>query len=108
DGAAGRVFARAESATVPLYHLFNPTTQDSMYTRTRGARRPGYFDMGVAAHVFPARRCGGAPLYRLVKAGKGGDNHFYTANEAEREVMLAEEDFVDAGIVGYVIQGKRN
>ncbi|KAJ7252408.1 hypothetical protein B0H12DRAFT_618695 [Mycena haematopus] len=103
DGVAARVFGRQVARAVPLYHILNPATQDSFYTReipSSSASLHGYVDMGIAAYVFPKRICGGVPLFRLVK---GGDNHFYTADGEEREMMMWNEGFEDAGIVGYVI-----
>ncbi|KAJ6497384.1 hypothetical protein C8R45DRAFT_1211284 [Mycena sanguinolenta] len=99
DGVVARVFDEASPST--------PTTRDVFYTRDDplyplstppNLKLHAYVDMGAAAYVFPM--CGGVPLFRLVKEG---DNHFYTADKEEREMMLWNEGFEDAGIVGYVI-----
>ncbi|KAJ7350871.1 hypothetical protein DFH08DRAFT_958489 [Mycena albidolilacea] len=115
DGVTARVFAdQAGRATVPLYHLSNPATQDSFYfTRARdlvrGDSAPGvgYVDLGVAAHVLPRRVCGAVPFFRLLRQGGPngeGKRHFYTADVEERDQKVGDDGYVDAGIVGYVMR----
>ncbi|KAJ7645962.1 hypothetical protein DFH06DRAFT_580833 [Mycena polygramma] len=118
DAVVGRVFAAPPpgGATVALYHLYNPATQDSFYTRDVEeleqyifdvGTEAGYVDMGVALHVFPRRICGAIPVFRLFKAGLSGrGGHFYTMDREERDALLINEGYADAAIVAYALVAK--
>ncbi|KAJ6488241.1 hypothetical protein C8R47DRAFT_510992 [Mycena vitilis] len=118
DAIVGRFFATPPTggATVPLYRLYNPATQDSFYTRdveeldqyiSDVGAEAGYVDMGVALHIFPRRICGAIPVFRLFKAGLSGrGGHFYTMDTEERDALLINEGYVDAAIVGYALVAK--
>ncbi|KAJ7033471.1 hypothetical protein C8F04DRAFT_1260982 [Mycena alexandri] len=121
DGPVARVFEKRQRATVPLFHLFNPNTYDSVFTHhgpeneherahNDGAleqKHPevnwsarGYTALGIAAYIFPRRVCGGVPFFALERDGA----HFYTADQEERDDAIVNEGYTARGVVGYVVK----
>jgi hypothetical protein len=70
------------------------TTQFSQVT---SAEAQGWKDEGVAAYLMKTQVPGTEPFYQLVK----GNDHFYTANPSERNLVLSR-GFQDGGVAGYI------
>ena len=110
--------------TTPLYRVYLPDTGAHFYTTDNKeadtAAANGGTREGIACYVSKSQQSGTAPLYQLYKpyvpaehhqvtvfsidvaAGVGGDDHFYTANEAERYDAEFKFGYKFYGNMGYV------
>ncbi|KAJ7776256.1 hypothetical protein B0H16DRAFT_1879628 [Mycena metata] len=105
QGVACYVFTTQELSTIPLFHVYDSTTPDNLYTTSTGERdlalENGYLDAGTVAYIYPSQICGSVPFYRLYNAA--GTAHYYTINGTERNALLAAGGWADEGIAGYVL-----
>ncbi|KAJ7741638.1 hypothetical protein B0H16DRAFT_1464357 [Mycena metata] len=104
-GTAARVFTSQELSTVPFFHLFDGTINDSFYTTSTFERdlalANGYVVGGPDTFIYPTQICGSIPFFRLYDSAL--TEHFYTTNAAVQASMLASGGWADEGVAGYVL-----
>jgi len=113
EGVACYVLPHTENPQppiTPLYRLYNPSTDDHLYTISQIERderkSEGYIDENVACDVFePNQAPGTQPLFRAVNLQTG--ENFYTANFQEFVTLttpppIGVGDFIDGGDAGWI------
>jgi glucose/arabinose dehydrogenase len=95
---------RGGVAAIPLYRLYQPTSQLHHWTPDRNEYDTlpafGYVQEGVDGYVFPSPASGTVPLYRLYHpAGL----HLWTTDVNERHTLQHQFGWIDEGISGYVL-----
>jgi len=84
-----------------LFRLYDPESDDHLYTLDPHESVPGYRSEGAACLVFSAPTPDTVPLFRLLSPEL---RHFYTADPAERQALL-DQHYVDEGTCGNVMRG---
>jgi hypothetical protein len=89
---------------VPLYRAVSPSTGGHLFTTSYSELKQaessvGFKDEGIAGYIKRTQAEGTEPLYRLYNPGN--NDHFYTANPAERSSALAS-GYRDEGVAGYI------
>jgi hypothetical protein len=110
EGEAWEAFETQVPGTVPVYRFFNPVTGNHFYTATETERQivlnnlPDFEDEGVVFYAYAGPidfDDDEVPVYRFFNPIS--ESHFYTANPAERELVLNQlPEFTPEGIVFYV------
>ncbi|KAJ7023395.1 hypothetical protein C8F04DRAFT_1271454 [Mycena alexandri] len=128
DGPVARVFEKRQRATVPLVHLFNPNTYDSVFTRDPPARHgenepelrvenTGALklkqkhprdseEVNWSARGYTALGIAAYIFPRRVCGGvpffalERDGAHFHTADQEERDDAIVNEGYTARGVVG--------
>ncbi len=100
---SGQAAGQSPSGTkVPLYRAVNASGGHLFtheYSEIRNATQNlGYKQEGITGYIMANQQANTSPLYRLL--GPNGD-HFYTANQNERNQALSQ-GYKDEGVAGYV------
>ncbi|KAL0952483.1 hypothetical protein HGRIS_006747 [Hohenbuehelia grisea] len=122
EGTAGKIFSKQVKGSVPLYRSWNGANADHFYTTNEqewnNAVGGGWAKEGIAGYVYPVQQCGSIPLYRTWQGSAGGQNkypdrvyktpgpptadHFYTISAPERDNAVANLNYVNEGVAGFV------
>ncbi len=92
--ATFEIAGQAESASVPIYRLYNKLTSEHLYTMSKGEydQLPvitggDWAQEGVAWYAPAKGAAGASPVWRLYNEGLG--DHHYTASAGERDALVA-------------------
>lgn len=102
----GIAWEAPSTPSVPVYRLYNARSGDHHYTTSTGERdllvaRHGWRSEGVAFYSARKGETGAIPLYRLYNPGLRRGQHHYTANAAERDLLVARHGWRSEGIGWY-------
>ncbi len=103
EGTVGYVASAQIDGTNPLYRLVNGSGDYTLTTDPNArtaAMAHGYQDNGIEGYVANSQQAGTQPLYQLVTAD--GKRHFYTTNQGEHDQLIAQGQWKEQGVVGYV------
>ncbi|MFH1391813.1 MAG: hypothetical protein ABIH20_05870 [Candidatus Diapherotrites archaeon] len=101
---------------VPFFRLFNEYYIDHFYTASATERdydgALSYNQEGIVSYIYETQEPGTVPLYRMWNGSSGNEDHFYTADFAERNRVIAtyagygagasSHGYADEGIAGYI------
>jgi len=113
EGVANTVFAQHASCTVPVYRFWSKKNQGHFYTASEAEKNlviSKYDDYvwkyeGIAYYAYPTQQPNSTPVYRFWS--KKNQHHFYTASEAEKDLVINKyDDYVwhYEGVAWYVAQ----
>jgi hypothetical protein len=92
------VYAQAQPDLLALY-VCRKDDGRPLLTTDAGCEGLG-MQTDTVGFVAADERCGATPLYRLQNPNNTAQ--FYTLDEGERAMAIAEQDFIDEGITGWV------
>lgn len=104
QGPLARVFPGPSDFTVPVYRLSNAGGGDWVFivsTDGTAPSRGGYSVDGIFAYVYSTPICESVPLYSVFNPGLV--DHWYTTDVNGYNYMLELSEWVDEGIMGYVL-----
>jgi hypothetical protein len=93
----------AQTATLPLYRLDKPSTNDHFYTtscseKNKAVSQNGYSFERIEGYIFPNAAANFSPLYRFNR----GVVHFYTSSDTEKNQLIAAGQWKLEGTIGFV------